>query len=181
MINAAEPVDSAAISEFYDTFGPLGLPRGVVIPTYGLAEHTVFVCSGGRTLLHLDKASLENGQVVVYREELLGGTSAAQPGAVTPTAAPSSDGEKSDGNTPAPTGVLSLISSLICQAPSCGGVDDEMEVGSSGTKGGGPGTHFHDPSAIQMMVGCGFPGRAEGVELKIVDAETSVDLGDGRV
>jgi hypothetical protein len=23
-----------------------GLPQGVIFPTYGLAEHTVFVCSG---------------------------------------------------------------------------------------------------------------------------------------
>lgn len=48
MINAAEPVDYHAIMEFYSTFGAYGLPGDVVYPTYGLAEHTVFVCSGGR-------------------------------------------------------------------------------------------------------------------------------------
>ena len=46
MINAAEPVDQKAIQAFYETFTIVGLNRGVIYPTYGLAEHTVFVCSG---------------------------------------------------------------------------------------------------------------------------------------
>ena len=46
MINAAEPVDAAALDNFIETFRPFGLPEHVVYPTYGLAEHTVFVCSG---------------------------------------------------------------------------------------------------------------------------------------
>lgn len=56
MINAAEPVDGNSLDAFIRTFRPLGLrgpPKdgdeghGVVFPTYGLAEHTVFVCGGG--------------------------------------------------------------------------------------------------------------------------------------
>ena len=52
MINAAEPIDPKAILDFYHTFAPYGLPVGVVIPTYGLAEHTVFVCSVTTTFYH---------------------------------------------------------------------------------------------------------------------------------
>ena len=37
----------------------------------GLAEHTVFVCSGGRKLLHVTKRSLESGDIqVVHAGEL---------------------------------------------------------------------------------------------------------------
>ncbi|KDO16272.1 hypothetical protein SPRG_18192, partial [Saprolegnia parasitica CBS 223.65] len=53
MINGAEPVDVHAIDAFYATFSPLGLPRGVIRPTYGLAEHTVYVCDSPPTLTHL--------------------------------------------------------------------------------------------------------------------------------
>jgi acyl-CoA synthetase (AMP-forming)/AMP-acid ligase II len=73
MINAAEPVDAEAICDFYATFKPYGLPANVVVPTFGLAEHTVFVCSAGATLLSLDKAALESeGNVVVLGESSLG-------------------------------------------------------------------------------------------------------------
>ena len=72
MINAAEPVDADAIADFYGTFRPFGLPDHVVIPTYGLAEHTVFVCSAGRTLLYVNKAALELGSAEVLDEAVLG-------------------------------------------------------------------------------------------------------------
>ena len=75
MINAAEPVDYHAIMEFYDTFGAYGLKNNAVIPTYGLAEHTVFVCSGGRQVISVSRAALEAGKVEIIGEvgELLGG------------------------------------------------------------------------------------------------------------
>ena len=41
---AAEPVEASAIDTFYAVFEQYGLKRGVVFPTYGLAEHTVYVC-----------------------------------------------------------------------------------------------------------------------------------------
>jgi hypothetical protein len=72
MINAAEPVDAEAICDFYATFKPYGLPANVVVPTYGLAEHTVFVCSAGSTLLSLDKAALEGGSVTELASTSLG-------------------------------------------------------------------------------------------------------------
>ena len=64
MINAAEPVDPDAIADFYETFAESKLPKGVVFPTYGLAEHTVFVCSGGKTLLTMKKSVFESQGIV---------------------------------------------------------------------------------------------------------------------
>lgn len=68
MINAAEPISGSDLDAFTATFEPLGLPRGVVFPTYGLAEHTVFVCSGGTQRLRLDKLALEAESRVVERD-----------------------------------------------------------------------------------------------------------------
>ena len=60
MINAAEPVDVQDLEAFEETFGKeAGLPPKVVFPTYGLAEHTVFVSSGGGEKLRVDKRALE--------------------------------------------------------------------------------------------------------------------------
>ena len=71
MINAAEPVDFEAIMKFYEIFTQYGLPPNVVFPTYGLAEHTVFVCSGGLQALTVSKEALEKGQVEIVKEEEL--------------------------------------------------------------------------------------------------------------
>lgn len=57
-INAAEPVDIESISMFYETFKPYGL-KEIIFPTYGLAEHTVFVCSGGKQVIRVQKEELE--------------------------------------------------------------------------------------------------------------------------
>ena len=77
MINAAEPVDQVAIANFYETFRPYGLPSGVVVPTYGLAEHTVFVCSGGQHVLNLRKSAFESQTVEVQGKSLLGDNSSS--------------------------------------------------------------------------------------------------------
>lgn len=67
VINAAEPVDQDSIETFYKTFGPFGFGK-VIYPTYGLAEHTVFVCSGGKQILQVMKQALEvDGQVVLAK------------------------------------------------------------------------------------------------------------------
>jgi len=66
MINAAEPVTEESIEAFHKMFRPFGLADDVMKPTYGLAEHTVFVCSGGSQRLTVDKQLLEvEGKVVV--------------------------------------------------------------------------------------------------------------------
>lgn len=68
VINAAEPVDEDSMETFYKSFAPFGFPR-VIFPTYGLAEHTVFVCSGGTQRLFVDKQELEvNGKVVLRQK-----------------------------------------------------------------------------------------------------------------
>ena len=69
MINAAEPVDDDALNMFYETFSPFGLPPNVIIPTYGLAESTVFVCSGGSQRLKVARESLEGRRVEVLSED----------------------------------------------------------------------------------------------------------------
>lgn len=69
IINAAEPVDEDSIEAFYKAFGPFGLKK-VIFPTYGLAEHTVFVCSGGKQIISARKATLEvDGKVQVVDDE----------------------------------------------------------------------------------------------------------------
>jgi acyl-CoA synthetase (AMP-forming)/AMP-acid ligase II len=67
-INAAEPVDMESISTFYQTFGPFGFQK-VIYPTYGLAEHTVFVCSGGTQVLRVNKEKLETHGLVVITND----------------------------------------------------------------------------------------------------------------
>lgn len=85
MINAAEPVDMNAILQFYQDFMPYGLSRGVIIPTYGLAEHCVYVCScelwhcnrstasledeSGIRYVRVNKSSLEMGNVELASDE----------------------------------------------------------------------------------------------------------------
>jgi acyl-CoA synthetase (AMP-forming)/AMP-acid ligase II len=64
IINGAEPVTAESIDSFLATFGPLGLNGQVMFPTYGLAEHTVFVCSGGKQRLDVFKKELEVDGVV---------------------------------------------------------------------------------------------------------------------
>ena len=72
MLFISEPVDQQAIAHFYETFRPFGLKSGVVVPTYGLAEHTVFVCSGGETVLTLQKSAFENQIISIVSASLLG-------------------------------------------------------------------------------------------------------------
>jgi len=64
MINGAEPIDPEAMAAFVRSFAPHGLRKDVVLPTYGLAEHTVFVCTGGRAQLSVDRAALEGKREV---------------------------------------------------------------------------------------------------------------------
>ena len=66
IINAAEPVTEESIDAWSSAFKPFGLKEDVMFPTYGLAEHTVFVCSGGKQRLTVAKEALEmNGMIDV--------------------------------------------------------------------------------------------------------------------
>ncbi|DAZ99543.1 TPA: hypothetical protein N0F65_005415 [Lagenidium giganteum] len=60
MINGAEPIQGEAMDAFYKAFGPYGLAADVVKPTYGLAEHTVYVCGSGHQRVWVDKNALEH-------------------------------------------------------------------------------------------------------------------------
>ena len=116
MINAAEPIDNATIAAFFGCFKGYGLTKSeVVVPTYGLAEHTVFVCSGGLQSLMVDKHTLEKGVVRV-----LG------------------------------------VSKNLATAP------PPSDVGA-------------------CIVGCGYPGKGEGVSVIIVDPETCLPRAAGEV
>ena len=58
-INAAEPVDAAVIDAFERFFGAKhALRKGVVFPTYGLAESTVLVCGNGVMRCTIDADAL---------------------------------------------------------------------------------------------------------------------------
>jgi len=136
MINAAEPVDSTAIGKFHEVYGPMGLPRDVIVPTYGLAEHTVFVASGGSGVMLVSSASLGQGQEVV---ELFPGC----------------------------TGVESVGHASV-SALAAGTLQSDALTAQAAQNGG------------QVIVGCGFPGRGQGVDLVIVDEHGAV-LGEKKV
>jgi acyl-CoA synthetase (AMP-forming)/AMP-acid ligase II/acyl carrier protein len=76
VINAAEPVDEQSIQAFEKAFGPFGLGK-VIFPTYGLAEHTVFVCSGGTQRLSVLKKELEVDKTVILLSKSQGSTRTA--------------------------------------------------------------------------------------------------------
>ncbi len=66
MFNAAEPVTAEACDAFSTSFAPYGFQKDAIVPGYGLAEHVVYVCDGGKGRLTVNKAFLENeGKVVV--------------------------------------------------------------------------------------------------------------------
>jgi len=72
VINGAEPVTVNSIKAFENAFKPFGLPTepSVIFPTYGLAEHTVFVCSGGQGTIQAKKNDLEqDDKVVIVQDE----------------------------------------------------------------------------------------------------------------
>eukprot|EP01038_Epipyxis_sp_PR26KG_P004483 gene4483-6337_t len=114
MINAAEPVDYYALQQFYRTFQSYGLKDNVVFPTYGLAEHTVFVCSGGQQILTVAKRSLELGKIEIMSIESM-----------------------SDLNT-------NKLNN-----------NNEQELSPE----------------LQRIVGCGYPGNGEGVDVLIVNSD----------
>jgi len=65
IINGAEPVTEECIDKFMDAFRPFGLRSDVMFPTYGLAEHTVFVCSGGKQKLKISKSKMELDGIII--------------------------------------------------------------------------------------------------------------------
>ena len=85
IINGAEPVTERSMGACVKAFSPFGLPNGVIFPTYGLAEHTVFVASSGKGKIIVDKQALEQENKVVIVEdipELTWDTSGNAPGTI---------------------------------------------------------------------------------------------------
>lgn len=62
-INAAEPIRGSDIDAFLAAFPTF--PKAAMRPTYGLAEHTVFVCSNGTKRVDFDSDALERDGVAV--------------------------------------------------------------------------------------------------------------------
>lgn len=111
MINAAEPVESTSIESFYAVFCEFGLKRGVICPTYGLAEHTVYVCSNGTQRLVVDKKKMEESKEIQIVPEMKSKTSAAKR-------------DKTDGRITATTNSTASVVLMGCGKPSdSSGVD----------------------------------------------------------
>ena len=70
IINGAEPVTEKSMSAFERELGLFGLPNGVIFPTYGLAEHTVFVCTGGKGKIAVKTEELQQENKVVVVDQI---------------------------------------------------------------------------------------------------------------
>ena len=70
VLNGAEPVTEKSMQSFEKAFSPFGLPEGVIYPSYGLAEHTVFVCSGGKGKIAVKKKELEEDNKVIIVDQI---------------------------------------------------------------------------------------------------------------
>lgn len=64
IFNAAEPIELDAMEDFLETFAAAKLKKSAMSPGYGLAEHTVYVCDGGKQVLFVDKKALESDRRV---------------------------------------------------------------------------------------------------------------------
>lgn len=64
VMSAAEPIRASTVDAFYTAFASSGLRRSSFYPAYGLAEHTVSVSMGGQSVLRLDRAALQRGEVL---------------------------------------------------------------------------------------------------------------------
>ena len=68
--NAAEPVSASDIDEFVETFSEkAGLKASAIVPGYGLAEHVVYVCDGGKQRLVVNVKELETNQKILVVKE----------------------------------------------------------------------------------------------------------------
>ncbi|MET0318672.1 MAG: AMP-binding protein, partial [Rhodococcus fascians] len=68
LINGSEPVTTTSMKKFNDAFGPYGLPKSAIKPSYGMAEATLFVSatksSDEARVVHVDRAELNAGRMV---------------------------------------------------------------------------------------------------------------------
>lgn len=68
LINGSEPVTTSSMKKFNDAFGPYGLPKTAIKPSYGMAEATLFVSStrseDEAKIIYVDRDKLNEGQIV---------------------------------------------------------------------------------------------------------------------
>eukprot|EP01138_Halocafeteria_seosinensis_P015923 gb/GECG01016250.1/.p1 GENE.gb/GECG01016250.1/~~gb/GECG01016250.1/.p1 ORF type:complete len:905 (+),score=126.44 gb/GECG01016250.1/:1-2715(+) len=64
IFNAAEPITLSSVDTFLRRFAKYGLKPSAMKPGFGLAEHTVYVCDGGRLRLRIDKDAFQAENVV---------------------------------------------------------------------------------------------------------------------
>lgn len=70
MFNAAEPITEMAINRFLEVTSKYGVKPEAMKPGYGLAEHVVYVCDGGKQKLKVNKQILETTNTVeIVKEE----------------------------------------------------------------------------------------------------------------
>lgn len=69
LINGSEPVSIDSINKFNAAFAPYGLKRSTIMPSYGMAEATLFVSTidpdGEATATYLDREQLGMGKAVI--------------------------------------------------------------------------------------------------------------------
>eukprot|EP00939_MAST-03C_sp_MAST-3C-sp1_P001284 g1284.t1 len=64
VFNAAEPVSAEDIDAFVAELSSAGLKASAIVPGYGLAEHVVYVCDGGKQRIRVDAKKLECENVI---------------------------------------------------------------------------------------------------------------------
>lgn len=68
LINGSEPVTTSSMRKFNDAFGPFGLPKTAIKPSYGMAEATLFVSSTKHSdeakVIYVDRDELNRGRMV---------------------------------------------------------------------------------------------------------------------
>ncbi|MGW5340591.1 long-chain-fatty-acid--AMP ligase FadD32 [Rhodococcus pyridinivorans] len=68
LINGSEPVTTSSMRKFNEAFGPYGLPRTAIKPSYGMAEATLFVSSTRHSdeakVIYVDRTALNAGRVM---------------------------------------------------------------------------------------------------------------------
>ncbi|MDJ0978929.1 MAG: AMP-binding protein [Erythrobacter sp.] len=68
IVDSSEPIDWKGVEEFEAAFAPFGLPRGTVVPHYGLAECTVMVSyptDDRPRYIDVDRESLTKGEITL--------------------------------------------------------------------------------------------------------------------
>lgn len=76
LINGSEPVTVSSMKKFNDAFGPYGLPKTSIKPSYGMAEATLFVSSTKRDneakIVYVDREELNRGHFKLVDQDAPG-------------------------------------------------------------------------------------------------------------